>query len=126
MGGRGFTFPVLVLALLAGACEAASPSLAEMSRIWRATAPRDDSYDTRCNDERRRLTEPLGRAIVGRSRAEVVALLGSPDEAPHPEAEWFGADNLNYSLGFCDDRYPAFVVSFQAGRVREAREVPSA
>lgn len=125
LGCRRLLLLVTALTLLGAACGRAAPSVQEMSRIWRATAPKDDSYGTRCNDERRRLGESLGQALVGLSRGQVIALLGEPDQAPHPEATEFGPDNLNYSLGWCDSSYPAFVVSFRAGRVREARQVPS-
>jgi hypothetical protein len=121
---RSPIWTAVVLALSGAACERRASDPPEIFQTWRATAPKDDAYDTRCNDARRRLAEPLGQAIGGFSRQHVIELLGQPDERSHSEAEIFGADNLNYSLGFCDGDYRQYVVSFRSGRVVGAREVP--
>lgn len=126
--------PGLGLALLCAlfglaACIRADPGLDEISRIWRSTAPVDDSYDTRCNDARIAVAQPLATILQrGLSREEVIRLLGEPDLPSHTDTERFGTDNLNYSLGFCHGDnassvgdHASFVVTFRDGRSREAR-----
>jgi hypothetical protein len=114
------------LTLPGTACGRAAASVSEMSRIWREAAARDDTDDARCNDERRRLTRPLGEALRGRSREEATKLLGEPDLQPHTDIERFKPNNLQYSLGFCSDAYLgdylSFVVAFDSGRVVWAGE----
>lgn len=125
MPARCRPLSLLALVLSAPACRPAAPSAADMARIWRATAPRDDSADSRCNDARRRLAGPLGEVLRGRSRDEVIRLLGEPDEPPHPDRDAFGRDNLDYALGWCDGSFASLVVSFRGRQVTEARQVPS-
>jgi hypothetical protein len=121
--GRGavLALPLFVAAGLA-ACTRAEPGLDEISRIWRSTAPVDDSYDSRCNEDRMAVTKALDKALQrGLARNEVVRLLGEPDLPPHSETEEYGADNLNYSLGLCEGDYVSFIVVLRQGRSVEGR-----
>lgn len=105
-------------------CGRTEPGLQEISEIWRSTAPVDDAYDAKCNRRRVAILKPLERAMrLGLHRQHVVRILGEPDLSPHLDVRMFGADNLQYSLGFCDGEYESVVVVFHDERSIDARVV---
>ena len=100
-------------------------TLDEVSVVWKGSAPRDDSYDSRCNDRRMDIVPHLQRLLrQGLTESQVRHALGNPDEDPHPD-ETYPRPHLNYSMGLCGFEYESFLVLFRNGRSVEGLLVRS-